>query len=221
MFVDRREAGRRLATRLKLMGVSASALVLAVPRGGVPVARPIADALGAELDLWLVRKLGVPGYRELAMGAVALGGTRVVNRGVLAALGLAGLELVERVAAREAQEIERQSLAYRGTTEPPRVEGREVILVDDGVATGASMRAAVEALRKAGARRVVVAVPVGAPESLVDLGQVADEVVYEAMPESFMAVGQWYRDFRAVSDDEVRALLVGARASTHAAASLG
>jgi putative phosphoribosyl transferase len=207
MFRDRREAGRRLAARLLRRGAFGDVLVLALPRGGVPVARPIADALGAELDVWPVRKLVVPGCRELAMGAISVGGARVENRGVLAALGLAAAPLFEETRQVETAELEREAHAFRGDREGPRVVGRDVVLVDDGVATGATMEVAIRALRQAGAARVVVAVPVAEARALHKLASVADDIIAEVMPEPFGAVARWYRDFADVGDDEIRTLL--------------
>jgi len=181
-------------------------LVLALPRGGVPVAWEVARAIGAPLDVLVVRKLGVPGHEELALGAIASGGTRVLNEDVTRALGL-GEEAVARAAAAESAELERRERLYRGSRAPAPVEGRVVILVDDGLATGATMRAAVLAVRARGAARIVVAVPVAAAETCEELRADVDQVVCALTPERFVAVGAWYEDFRATSDEEVRALL--------------
>jgi putative phosphoribosyl transferase len=185
-----------------------SALVLALPRGGVPVGLEVAQALGAPLDVFLVRKLGVPGHRELAMGALASGGVRVLNPAVVDALGLPGAVL-DAVAAREQAELERRARAYRGDRPPPDVRGRTVVLVDDGLATGSTMRAAAAALRRLGPARLVAAVPVAAPETCAALRADADvdAVVCAVTPARFLAVGVWYEDFAQTTDDEVRRLL--------------
>jgi predicted phosphoribosyltransferase len=191
-------------------------LVLALPRGGVPVAAEVARALGAPLDIFLVRKLGVPGHEELAMGAVATGGTRVLNDRVVRALGIPEY-LVDAVAAREEAELARRERLYRGDRPPPVVRGRTVILVDDGLATGASMQAAIQALRRLEPARIVVAVPAGAPETCEALRGVADDVVCTVTPEPFRAVGLWYDDFSQTSDEEVRELLSGGESPRQAA----
>ena len=205
LFHDRHDAGRRLAEKLEAYAGTA-AMVLALPRGGVPVAAEVADRLGLPLDVFVVRKLGVPGYPELAMGALASGGVRVLNADVVQALGITP-DLIETVARREAAELARREHVYRGDQPPLDVDGRTVILVDDGLATGATMRAGIAALRARGAARVVVAVPVGAPETCAALAADADEVICATAPQPFFAVGHWYEDFEQTSDDEVRALL--------------
>jgi len=205
-LADRADAGRQLAERLGGYAGRDDVIVLGLPRGGVPVAAEVARALGARLDVFLVRKLGVPGREELAFGAIALGGARVLNPDVVAALGI-GEETIESVARREQAELERRADAYRGSTEPPDVRGRTAILVDDGLATGASMRAAVEGVRALGPERVVVAVPAAARETCAQLAKHVDEVVCLLTPEPFFAVGMWYRDFSETSDDDVRAAL--------------
>jgi predicted phosphoribosyltransferase len=209
LFRDRVDAGRQLAQRLTPYAGRDDVLVLALPRGGVPVAAEIAAALDAPFDVFLVRKLGVPGQPELAMGAIAEGGTTVLNDDLIDSLGTS-VEMVERVRARELQELERRQRLYRGVRPRPDVHDRTVILVDDGLATGASMEAAVGALRAMGPARVVVAVPVGARESCARMAALADEVICAQMPEYFAAVGQWYADFSETSDEEVSALLSGA-----------
>jgi putative phosphoribosyl transferase len=209
-FADRADAGRRLAERLQDYAGGDDVLVLGLPRGGVPVAAEVARALGAPLDVFLVRKLGVPGHEELAFGAIASGGARVLNRDVVAALGI-DERTIEEVAVREQAELERRAEAYRGTAEPPDVRGRTAILVDDGLATGASMRAAVEAVRGLGPERVVVAVPAAARQTCDDLAGDVDEVVCLLTPEPFFAVGMWYRDFSETTDEDVRAALAEAR----------
>jgi predicted phosphoribosyltransferase len=207
-FRDRRDAGRRLAEQLA-PHVGDSAIVLALPRGGVPVAYEIARALDLPLDIFVVRKLGVPGREELAAGALASGGVRVVNEDVIAALHI-GSEVLDAVTARESIELARREEAYRGDRPRLALRDREVILVDDGMATGASMRAAVQAVRAAAPSRVVVAVPVGAPEAVEAIGRDADDVAVLAMPNWLDGVGQWYDDFEQTSDEEVRELLAEA-----------
>lgn len=180
--------------------------MLGLPRGGVPVAYEVARALGAKLDVFMVRKLGVPGHEELAMGAIASGGVRVVNEDVVAAAGV-GPEDFERVVRRELETVIEKERAYRGRRVPIEVRNRTVIVVDDGLATGATMRAAVIALRERAAGRAVVAVPTAPHETCEALRRVADEVVCVTTPDPFMAVGLWYADFAPVSDDEVTTLL--------------
>ena len=180
--------------------------MLGLPRGGVPVAFEVAQALDAPLDVFLVRKLGVPGHEELALGAIASGGVMVLNRDVVDAIGISGSE-VEAAAARGLAELERQEVSYRGARTPIAVEGKVAVVVDDGLATGATMRAAARALRSAGVERIVVAVPVAPAQTLEALRWDVDEVVCPVVPDPFTAVGRWYRDFAPVSDDQVRALL--------------
>lgn len=204
-YVDRQDAGERLADLLERR-VASGALLLALPRGGVPVAAVIAQRLGLEVDVMLVRKLGVPGHEELAMGAIATGGIEVLNHELVAQLGISPAA-IERVKQKEAQEIARRERAYRGSRPMPQLAGREVVLVDDGLATGATMRAAVLALRQHRPRRIVVAVPVAPPDTVQLLEEEADEVICPLTPELFLGVGNWYEDFRQVSDDEVRTLL--------------
>ena len=205
-FADRTEAGRVLAAELGHLAGRADVVVLALPRGGVPVAREVALALGAPLDVLLVRKLGVPQQPELAMGAIATGGVRVLNQAVVDALAIAP-QAIEAVAAREGAELARREHAYRGGRPPLDVAGRVTVVVDDGLATGSTMRAAVAALRAQGAARCVVAVPGGAGETCSELAAQADEVVCARTPRSFRAVGQWYEDFTEITDDDIRALL--------------
>jgi predicted phosphoribosyltransferase len=209
-FQDRREAGRVLAERLREYAHDGNVLVLALPRGGVPVAYEIARSLELPLDVFIVRKLGVPGYEELAMGAIASGGTRVVNDEVVNRLGISERHINAAV-AREQQEIERRELEYRGDLPQARVQKRKIILVDDGLATGATMRAGVEALREAGAAEIIVAVPVGSVEAVRRIGGQADAIICPLQPEDFQAVGQWYDDFPQTSDEEVRELLADSR----------
>lgn len=205
-FADRYDAGRRLAERLSHYAGRDDVVVLGLPRGGVPVAFEVARSVGVPLDVFVVRKLGVPGHEELAMGAIASGGVRVLNTDVLAAT-LVPPEAVEAVAARELERLQTQERAYRGERPPLDVHGRVVILVDDGLATGATMRAAVAALRDRGAGAIVVAVPTAPAETCEALGREVDEIVCALTPDPFMAVGLWYRDFAPVSDQQVRELL--------------
>jgi predicted phosphoribosyltransferase len=205
-FKDRFEAGRRLAAALEHYGGRPNLLVLALPRGGVPVGYEVARALPAPLDVMLVRKLGVPGHEELAMGAIASGGVRVISDDVVAALGIPD-RAIATIAAQEEHELERRNQLYRGDRPPPDVRGKTVILVDDGLATGSTMRAAVAALKAQGPERLVVAVPVAAPETCEALSREVDEVVCARAPERFFAVGNWYVDFSQISDAEVRGLL--------------
>ena len=205
-FRNRAEAGRVLGERVAAELGRREAIVLGLPRGGVPVARGVARALGAPLDVFLVRKLGYPGQPELAMGAIASGGVRVLNEQLVAQLRLDD-ELIDRVADKEEQELVRREHAYRGDRPQPDLDGKTVVLVDDGLATGATMRAAVEAVRRAGPERVCVAVPTAPPHALRELQGAVDELVWLLAPEPFHAVGLWYEDFREVSDEEVRRLL--------------
>ena len=208
-FRDRTEAGRRLAERLTAYADRPDVLVLALPRGGVPVAYEVARALRAPLDVFLVRKLGVPGYEELAMGAVATGGVRVLNDQIVAGLRIPD-HVIEAVAEAEQQELARRERVYRGDRPPPDVRHRTVILVDDGLATGATMQAAIKALRALPPARIVVAVPTGSPETCEQLKAQADEVICAITPEPFHAVGLWYEDFTQTTDEEVRDLLARA-----------
>lgn len=208
-LANRTQAGRLLGEALRAYAQRGDVLVLALPRGGVPVAFEIVRAIGAPLDLMLVRKLGTPGHVELAMGAIASGGVCVLNDDVIEARSISPAA-IEAVARQESKELERRSRAYRGERPVPRVESRYVILIDDGLATGATMRAAVKALRPQRPARIVVAVPVAPPDTIEVLRGEADEVVCLAMPEPFMAIGCWYRDFPQTSDDEVKALLAEA-----------
>jgi putative phosphoribosyl transferase len=206
-FRNRREAGRKLAEKLTRYTGRDDVIVLGLARGGVPVAYAVASHLGLPLDVFIVRKLGVPGYGELAMGAIASGGVRVLNEEVVRALQPDAEKIVEAVTTREAAELERREREYRDDRPPLAVRGRVVILVDDGLATGASMRAAAAALRQKGAARIVVAVPVGAPETCQEFEEEVDETICAIAPDDFHGVGQFYEDFSQTSDDEVRELL--------------
>jgi putative phosphoribosyl transferase len=205
-FADRREAGAALAEQLGHYAGRTDVVVLALPRGGVPVGCEVARYLNAPLDVFVVRKLGLPGQPELAMGAIASGGVCVMNRDVLDAVDVPQAA-IDRVTRAEQAELERRELEYRAGRPPVPIENQVVILVDDGLATGSSMRAAVLAIRRRHPARVVVAVPVGARETCVELRAVADEVVCAFSPEPFRAVGLWYADFSQTTDAEVRQLL--------------
>jgi len=205
-FADRREAGRVLAAHLATYANRSDVVVLALPRGGVPVGYEVASALGAPLDVFLVRKLGTPGHRELAMGAIASGGVRVLNEDVVKWYGISEAA-IESVAREEAAELVRREHAYREDRSGPDLRNRVVILVDDGLATGSTMRAAAQAVRAHQPSRVVVAVPVGARETCGDLAADADEVFCARMPVPFSSVGQWYLNFDQTTDEEVRELL--------------
>jgi predicted phosphoribosyltransferase len=211
LFHNRTHAGRVLAGRLKAYAGRTDVLVLALPRGGMPVAYEVARALDAPLDVFLVRKLGLPGQEELAMGAIASGGVRVLNEETVNALGVPDY-VIDEVAERERDELERRQRAYRDDLPLPDVRGRTVILVDDGLATGSTMRAAVAALRQLGPARIVVAVPVASADTCAELGREVDDVICVRTPEPFYAVGFWYGDFRETTDDEVRDLLARAAA---------
>jgi putative phosphoribosyl transferase len=205
-FADRAQAGHQLGAALRKRLRAPRPLVLGLPRGGVPVAAAVAGAVGGELDVFVVRKLGVPARPELAMGAIASGGVRVLNAPVLRQLGLTDAD-VERVADTELVELQRREREYRGARPPVVLLGRHVVLVDDGLATGATMRAAVRAVSAAAPASVVVAVPVGAPEACELLGGVADEVLCLHAPPGFASVGQHYRDFTQTTDAQVQGLL--------------
>lgn len=208
-FLDRYEAGKRLGERLQHLAGMPDAAVFGLPRGGVPVGYEVARALEVPLDVFLVRKLGVPGHEELAMGAIASGGIRVVADDIVESLGIPP-EVIEKVASREAAELARGELEYRQGRPPMDVRGRTIILTDDGLATGSTMRAAVTALRGQQAGCVVVAVPVGAADACRTIRAMADETVCLETPENFMSVGDWYVDFRPTGDAEVRDLLARA-----------
>lgn len=206
-FKDRTEAGRFLAQKLGEYTNNPNVVVLALPRGGVPVAYEVAQTLKAPLDIFVVRKLGVPGYEELAMGAIASGGIRVLNSRIVDYLDISD-QTIETVAALEQLELERRERLYRGARSAVDVRGRTVIIVDDGMATGSTMRAAVRALRQQNAEKIIVAVPVGARETCESFANEVDTMCVCAItPEPFDGVGLWYRDFEQTSDDEVRQLL--------------
>jgi predicted phosphoribosyltransferase len=211
-FLDRRDAGRQLARELEDYADDSRVLVLGLPRGGVPVAYEVARALNAPLDVLVVRKLGVPGHRELAMGAIASGGVRVLNRDVIEALGISA-GAVESAAERELIEVERQERAYRGHAPLPKLSGRTIIVVDDGLATGSTMLAAVGALRQSNPASIIVAVPVAAAETARKLRVSADCVVCVSAPPDFYAVSMYYEDFSQTGDEEVRNLLEAAAAT--------
>jgi putative phosphoribosyl transferase len=208
-FPNRAEAGRLLAEKLEKYAGRDDVIVLGLPRGGVPVAYEVAQRLGLPLDVFIVRKLGVPGFEELAAGAIASGGVRVLNEDVVRALPNAD-QLIESVTERETVELERREQTYRHGRPPPELRDRVVILVDDGLATGATMRAAVAALRQRGVAKIVVAAPVGAADTCRELEQEADETICAITPEFFQAVGQYYEDFSQTTDEEVRELLARA-----------
>lgn len=205
-FVDRRDAGRVLARSLSRLADRPDVVILALPRGGVPVAYEVASALHAPLDVFLVRKLGAPGREELAMGAIASGDVVVINEDVVQGLRISQEE-IEEVAQRERRELERRERTYRTSRPPLNPSGKTAVLIDDGLATGASMRAAVQALRQLEPKEIIVAVPVASASTCEELVREVDEVVCARTPEPFYAVGSWYEDFRQTSDEEVRTLL--------------
>jgi len=211
-FRDRSEAGRVLAQQLTEYAGRDDVIVLALPRGGIPVGYEVAKALGAPLEVFVARKLGVPGHQELAMGAIASGGSAVLDQGLVRRLGVTQAQL-DRAVADETRELERREQAYRGDREAPDLRGKTVILVDDGLATGATMRAAALAVRDQQPARIVVAVPVAAEETCDQFRDVVDDVICAVTPKPFYAVGMWYEDFDQTTDDEVRELLERARTS--------
>jgi predicted phosphoribosyltransferase len=216
-FRDRVHAGRVLARALEDYKGKPNLLVLALPRGGVPVAFEVARELGAPLDVFVVRKLGMPGHEEYAIGAIASGGVRILNEEAIRGFGVTDAE-IDAVTAEEQMELERRERRYRDGRPAPDVRGKTVILVDDGLATGSTMRAAVEALREEGPARLVVAVPTAAPETCEDIASLVDEMVCAMTPEPYYAVGLWYDDFGQTTDEEVHDLLAIAAGATHGAA---
>ena len=218
IFRDRTDAGRQLAALLTRYADRTDVLVLALPRGGVPVAYEVAKELNAPLDVFLVRKLGVPGHEELAMGAIASGGVRVLNEDIVNYLKIPD-EVIDAIAAVEQRELERRQRAYRGDRPPPDVKDHIVILIDDGLATGSTMRAAAASLRLQKPGRIVVAVPVSSPETCDEFRSEVDEIVCAFTPEHFQGVGLWYEEFSQTSDEEVRELLKRATQRQHHVAS--
>src|SRR5438477_5218766 len=208
-FQNRIEAGRQLAEKLEKYAGRDDVIVLGLPRGGVPVANEVATRLRAPLDVFIVRKLGLPGFQELAAGAIASGGVRVLNEDVMRAIPHAD-QAIEAVTTRETTELQRREQTYREGRPAPNLRDRIAILVDDGLATGATMRAAVKALRQRGVAKIVVAVPVGPPDTCHEIEEQADETVCLSMPEFFQAVGQYYEDFSQTTDEDVRQLLTSA-----------
>ena len=205
-YRDRTHAGKHLAQALETYGGRDDVVIIGLPRGGVPVAFEVARALRAPLDVIVVRKLGVPGWEELAMGAIAAGGVRVMNEEVVRGAGVPP-SMIESVVDEQTMELHRRERAYRGHAGPPQVQGKTVILIDDGIATGSTIRAAAEALRQFEPAHIIIAAPVGARDSCAALQSVADEVIVPSQPEEFRAVGLWYHDFDQTSDDEVTTLL--------------
>ncbi len=213
IYRDRVDAGKQLAKRLTDFAGRDDVLVLALPRGGVPVAYEVAKALQVPMDIFLVRKLGVPGHEELAMGAISTGGVRVLNDDIVSYLRIPR-DVIDAVAAGELKELERREREYRGDRPEPGVRGKTVILIDDGLATGSTMRAAAAALRQQNPTRIIVAVPVSAPQTCDEYRMGVDEIICARTPEPFFGVGMWYEDFSQTTDDEVRDLLGKARNET-------
>lgn len=211
IYSDRREAGKVLAGKLTRYEKRPDVIVLALPRGGVPVAFEVATALRAPLDVFLVRKLGVPGQEELAMGAIATGGVRVLNHDLVDYLSIPG-SVIDEITNEELKELRRGERTYRGDRPDPDVSGKTVILIDDGLATGSTIRAAAQALRQQGPKKIVVAVPVSAPQTCDEYEIGVDEIVCAVTPEPFLGVGRWYDDFSQTSDQEVKELLERAQA---------
>jgi putative phosphoribosyl transferase len=210
IFRDRTDAGKYLATKLLSYKDRQDVLVLALPRGGVPVAFEVAQVLRVPLDIFLVRKLGVPGHEELAMGAISTGGVRVLNEDTVDYLNIPE-HIIDSIAAEELKELKRRERAYRGNRPEPDVKGKTVILIDDGLATGSTVRAAAQALRQQQPARIIVAVPVAAPETCDEYRIGVDEIICAVTPEPFVGVGMWYLDFSQTTDEEVRDLLERAR----------
>ena len=206
LYADRAEAGSALACALANYASLKDTLLLALPRGGVPVAAIVADTLALPMDIMVVRKLGIPGQPELAMGAIASGGAVFLNRELTERLGIPATS-IDKVMQEEYRELKRREHAYRGDRPYPDLNGKTAIMVDDGLATGASMKASIEAVRKLGSARIVVAIPVGPPDTVAEIGRLADEIVVPMQPDNFYAVGQWYRWFDQTSDETVQHLL--------------
>lgn len=206
LFRDRRDAGRKLAQKLTAYAGRTDIIVLALPRGGVPVAYEVALALHAPMDIFIVRKLGLPGHEELAVGAIASGSARVLNEEIIGYLNISEA-VIDAISQRELQELERRERAYRGDRPPLHVEGRTIILIDDGLATGASMRAAIAGLRAQNPAHIVVAVPTAAPETCEALEPEVDQMICATTPEPFYGVSRWYEDFSQTTDEEVKMLL--------------
>jgi putative phosphoribosyl transferase len=213
IFRDRKDAGRKLAEKLTEYAGRDDVLVLALPRGGVPVAYEVALKLKAPLDVFLVRKLGVPGHEELAMGAIASGGIRVLNDYVVNSLRIPGAA-IDEVAEKEQLELKRREQVYRDSLDPPEIAGKTVILIDDGLATGSTMKAAAVALKRQSPAKIVVAVPVSSRDTCEEFESEVDSIICAATPEPFYGVGMWYQDFSQTSDEEVRELLKMTRGST-------
>lgn len=210
IYRNRSDAGQYLATKLLQYKGREDVLVLALPRGGVPVAFEVAQALQVSMDIFLVRKLGVPGHEELAMGAIATGGVRVLNEDTVNYLGIPP-DVIDSIAEMELKELKRREIAYRGNRPEPKVQGKTVILIDDGLATGSTIRAAAQALRGQDPARIIVAVPVSAPQTCDEYRMGVDEIVCAVTPKRFLGVGRWYHDFSQTTDEEVRDLLELAR----------
>jgi putative phosphoribosyl transferase len=213
IFQNRKEAGQKLAQKLSEYSGRDDVLALALPRGGVPVAYEVAERLKAPLDVFLVRKLGVPGHEELAMGAIASGGARVLNANVVGPLQISDA-VIDRVVEVEQAELERREEAYRDALPEPQIPGKIIILIDDGLATGATMRAAAMAIKEQMPKKLIVAVPVSSPQTCKEFETEVDAIVCAATPEPFLGVGMWYRDFSQTTDDEVRELLRANRQRT-------
>ncbi len=209
IFRDRTDAGERLAQALSQYARQKNTLILALPRGGVPVAFEVANALKLPLDVFLVRKLGVPGQEELAMGAIAMGDTEVLNKDIIRQLGIPR-EIIDRVKAEEQTVLDERNLRYRGQRKMPTLKGKTLILIDDGIATGATIRAAITAIKKLSAKRLIIAIPVAPASTVQELNREVDEVICLKTPEPFYAIGNWYHDFSQTSDEEVRDLLTKA-----------
>lgn len=209
LFEDRRDAGHRLAEKLQALELKGDIIVLALPRGGVPVGYEIARALDAPLDIFVTRKIGAPGNPEFAIGAIASDGTVVLDDNVVEDLYISD-SYIESETERQLTEVQRRLSVYRGDEPPPRIEGRTVVLVDDGVATGATVRASLRALRQRGPARLVLAVPVGPPQTIAELRELADDIVVVDTPQPFWAIGRFYRSFSQTTDDQVIQLLEAA-----------